>query len=102
MVLNKVQRAVQVNSSFSMYRNPVGPSLGKERDHQVWIFDHQVAVERQFRELPQALNDWRPNRHVGDKVSIHDVNMDDGPASVSCGLDLFRQMGEISRQDRGC
>ena len=91
-----------MNSSLSMYRNPVRPSLGKKRDHLVWIFNHQVTVERQFRELPQALNDRRPNRHVGNKVPIHNVDMDDGPASVGGGLDLFRQMGEIGRQDRGC
>ena len=97
-----MQGPIQVAASFLMHRNPVGPRLAELGNKKVRIFDHQMAIERQLGRLPQRLHQRRPHGEVGDKVAVHNIHMDDR-ATASRGIaNLVRQVGEISRQNRGC
>jgi len=102
VVLNEMQGAVQVDASLLMHRNPVGPSVAEFRDELVRILDHEVTVEGQVGRLAQRLHQRRPHGQIGDKVAVHNIHMDNR-ATACCGVaDLVRQMGEVSRQNRGC
>ena len=72
-----MQCPVQVPHSFLVHRNPIGARIGESRNIFVRILDHQVAIERQRRDLAQRLHHRRPDREIGHEMSIHDVDVDD-------------------------
>src|SRR5215471_12818678 len=102
MVLDVMQRAVQVYACFLVNGNPIGAGFGKDRDKFIRVFDHQVAVERQFRCSSQGLNYWWADSEVGHEVSIHDVDVNDGSSALGGGSYLLAQASEISRKNRRC
>src|SRR5262249_50186467 len=76
------QGAVQVHAGFLMHGNPVGARVHKGGDVLVRVFDHQVYVERQPRDLAEAGYHGRANGDVGNKVAVHHVNMQEGRPPV--------------------
>src|SRR5882762_2907742 len=89
-------------AGFLMDGNPVRTHLDESRDELVGILDHQVAVKRQVRRLPQGLHDRRANGQVWNEMPVHDVDVNHRTATFRGATDLVRQMGEISRQYRRC
>jgi len=86
-------------AGFIMHADPVGSGISKCRNELVGVLDHQVAIERQAGGFAQALDDRRSNGDVGNKMPIHDVDVDDrATASLGCG-NVICQVGEISRED---
>ena len=64
-----------------------------------YIFEYEVAVERDRRDLEQRLDDRQPEREVGDEVVVHDVDV--RPVGVGDPLQLPLEVGEVGGQDRG-
>src|SRR4029077_3071501 len=61
-----------------------------------------MAIQRQVGRLAQRTNqDWA-NRDVRNEMSVHHIHMDDGTAALGRSLNLLRQMGKVSRQNRRC
>src|SRR5208337_1346741 len=85
-----------------MHRDPVRSRLRKFRDVLVGVLYHQMAVERKPGCPTQTFNHWRPDRQIGHKMPVHDVNMDHAAATRRSPLHLVRQVGEIGREYRGC
>jgi hypothetical protein len=92
-----MQRSIQIAASFLMDRNPVCARLGELRYKFVGIFNHQVAIERQVRNFSQRLYDRRPDGKIGDKMPIHNIDVDRRSAAVRGTLNLIRQTREIRR-----
>jgi hypothetical protein len=65
------------------------------------IGDHQVDVERDPRDLAQALDHRRPQGQVGDEVSVHHVDVQPVRAGALGSRDLLAQAGEVAGEDRG-
>ena len=59
--------------------------LGVTRGPAVGVVDHQVAVDRDRRDLDQGLDDGQAEREVRDEVVVHDVEMDDVRAGFEHG-----------------
>ena len=102
MAAYQLHSTVQVAASLLVHRDPVSASLGKLWDVLIRILNHQVTIKRQFRRLAQRSHDRRPNGHVGYKMAVHDVDVEDGTAALGCGAYLIRQAGEVCRQNRRC
>ena len=69
------QGPVQVRAGFLMNRDQVGAGLDKGGRVAIRVGDHQVNVELHFGHLPQPVDQRRPHRHVGNKVPVHDVDV---------------------------
>ena len=92
-----LQRAVQVDASFLVHRNPVGPGIGEGRDILIRILDHQVDIKRHIGDPAQRLHHRRANGDIGNKVPVHHIYMQQGSASCQCCLNFFCQAGKIGR-----
>jgi len=97
-----VQSPVQMVTNFLMDRDPVGAGFSEVGNVAVWIFDHQVAVERQLRGLPQRLHYWWADGDVGDEMSVHDIDVNERGSAFGSAANLLRQMGEVRRENRRC
>ena len=102
MLLDKVQRPVQMPARFLMHRNPVRSRVREFRNVLVGVLYHQMTVQRKPGCLAQTFHHRRPDRQIGHKMPIHDVNMDHAAAARGSPLHLVRQVGEIGREYRGC
>ena len=102
VALDQMQGAIQMYAGFLVHGNPVGAGRGKLGNELVRILDHQVAIERQLGHLAQGLHQRRSHGQVGHEMTVHDIHMDDCAAARGSVAHLVRQMGEVSRQNRGC
>ena len=95
MLLNQLQRPVQVPADLLLHADHVRARLRKRGNKLVGILDHQVAIERQLRHRPQRLHHRRPKRNVRHKMPIHHVHMHDRPAPTLRRGHLIGQMRKI-------
>ena len=64
----------------------------------IWIFNHQVSINRQDTSVDAGFDDGKTPGEVGDKVIIHDIDMSD----ISTG-NLFQfvlKSGNIAIKNR--
>ena len=102
MSLNQVQRAIQVPAGFLMHRNPIRARLSECGNEFVRIFDHQMAIERQFRNPAQRFDHRRTDSEIGDKMPVHNVHVHDTGAALAGGTHLLAKTGKVSRKNRWC
>jgi hypothetical protein len=88
MLSDELQGTVQVPAGLIVYGDPISAGRRKLFNKVVGIFDHQVAVERQTGDLAQRLDHGGPHGEVGDKVPVHDVDMENRAAAALRGLDF--------------
>ena len=99
--LQIVQRAIQMNIRFNMNGNPVGSGPDKIIEISFRFLDHQMSIQGQPRNLANRSNYRRANRHIGDKMTIHDIQVDKFVPRRSPLFNLASQMSKIRRQYRG-
>ena len=92
---DEVEGAVKVNTGFLMNGNPIGPSVGKFGNEQVWIFDHQVTIEGHVELFAKGANDRRADGEIGDEVAVHNVQVKDGAAAVDRLLGVGGKLRKI-------
>src|SRR5580658_8575061 len=98
-----MERAIQMNASFLMHRDPVRACFCKRRNELIRIFDHQVAVERYIRKNFAERSDYgRSDGEVRHKVPVHHVKVQNRAAAVERSFRLGAQLRKICRQYRGC
>src|SRR3569832_1384894 len=100
MRADQLERSVQVNTSFLMYRNPVRTGIRKCRDVQVGILDHQMAVDRSFNGLTERLQHRRSDRDIRNEMPVHHVEMEDRAATFYRGSRLLPKPRKISGKYR--
>ena len=59
-----------------------------------------MRVERDLSHGPQGADKLRPKADVGDKVAVHDVNMDVVRPGGRKFFGRFRERAEVGGQDR--
>ena len=102
MILDVMKGAIQVDAGFLMHRDPVRAGLHEVRNELVRVLNHEVTIERQVGDFAEGTHDGRTDGDVGNKMAVHDVDMDDGSAAFGGAFNAFRQMGKVSRQNRWC
>lgn len=70
-----LERAVEVRAYFGVNGNPVGSGVGKLRDVVVGVGDHEVYVKGQCGCGANCRHEADAERDGRDKVSVHDVDM---------------------------
>src|SRR6185437_14527111 len=98
--LDHPQSAVEVGAGFLMNQYVIGSGLDEHRSITVGIFDHQVYIQLQLRHLPDGLHNWRAERKIGYKMTVHDIDMEYGGACPFDGSDLLTQPRKIRRKNR--
>jgi len=92
---DEVKRAIEMDAGFLVDGHPVGAGFGKFGDEEIGIFDHQVAIERDFELFAQRAHDGRADGEVGNEVAVHDVEVQDGAATVDGLLGVDGELREI-------
>lgn len=72
---DKLHGAMQIVVTFPMDENGVGTGFGKLVQKEVWVGNHKVCLQRKVRDPSERMNNRRSDRDVGDKMSVHHVNM---------------------------
>jgi hypothetical protein len=78
-----------------MNRQDVRAGLGERFQKAVGIFYHQVDVEKFLAMGPEAFDQGRAKGQIGDKVPVHNIQMDIVGSGLIDGLHLFAQTGKI-------
>jgi hypothetical protein len=81
--------AVEVDAGFLMDGDPVDASLGEGGDEFVGPFNHEMAIEGHLGNLAKRRDYRRADRKIGDEVPVHDVDVENGRATLDGGLGLF-------------
>lgn len=63
------------------------------------LLNHEVRIQWEVRDLANRRNDRRPDRHVRDKMSIHDIEVKQVSAPLLDALNLSGQMCKIGREN---
>ena len=87
-----------VGAGFGMDENVVGTGFGELGEERVDRCDHQVDVEGQAGVAAEFGDDGSAEAHVGDEMTVHDVEMEPVGAGTLDGGDLVGEAGEIGRE----
>jgi hypothetical protein len=98
---DQMKGAIEVDAGFLVDGDPISASSGKCGDELVRPFNHEMTIERDFRDFAKRCYDGRPDRDIRDEVAVHHVHMEDGRSPVHGGLGFFSEAGEVSRKDGG-
>ncbi len=75
--------------------------FGKRLEVALGLFDHQMHIEGQSGDAPAGLHNEGSHGDVGDKVAVHDIDVQPVRTGRFAGSDLFAQTGEVGGKD-GC
>ena len=92
---NLVQQAVEMVRGFGVYADNGGSSLCKFAHVIFRMFNHQVAIERKLGAFFDAGRNARAKADVWDKVSVHDVEVNEACASVFDGLEAVTEFEKV-------
>src|SRR4051812_9459705 len=96
MRTDQLDRAMKMDASFLVNRDPVRASIGERRDVKIRILDHQVAVDRDVHRLAKAFEHGRANGDVRDKVSVHYIEVQESSSAGNGGGCLLSEPRKIS------
>jgi hypothetical protein len=94
-----MERAVEMHASLLMNGNPIRASFSEFSNEKIRIFDHQVAIERDFDRFTKPLHNGWTNGDVRDEVAVHDVDMKHGAAAVNGELRVGAELREVGGQN---
>jgi hypothetical protein len=87
--------SVKVRGGLDMDGDPVGAGLMEERDEEPGVFDHQMDVKGQGSGLLERRDNLRAQGQVGDKMTVHDIDVDQVGAGLFGHLDRLSDPGKI-------
>jgi hypothetical protein len=92
---------MQMRTGLDVDANGLSARRGEVGHVAVGRLDHQVDVERQVRASADGFYDAWTNADVGDKVTVHHIDVDPVSAGGLGGANFFTQPGKIRGKDRG-
>jgi hypothetical protein len=98
---DQMKGAIEMDAGFLVDGDPIGAGFGKCGYELVRPFNHEVAIERDFRDFAKRSNDGGPDRDIRDEMTIHDVHVENGGSPFDSGLGFRAEASEVSRQDGG-
>ena len=84
---------------FQMEGNHVGACFDKVVDIAQRFADHQMNIKHTVKILADTFHDRRTKGDVGDKMSVHDVDMQPWCTCLLHLLCLLAQLGKIRRKN---
>ena len=72
---NAIQLSLEMRCGLDMNRHAVRTSVGERFEITLRLLDHHVNVERKCRELAHSIDHLYAKGDVGDKVSIHHIEV---------------------------
>ncbi len=98
---DQMKGAIEMDAGFLVDRDPSGAGFRKCRYELVRPFNHEMAIERNFRDFAKRSYDGGPDRDIRDEVAIHHVHVEDACSSFDDGLRICAEASEVSREDGG-
>ena len=96
---NLVQQTVEVVCGFGVHADDACACFCKFAHVIFGIFNHQMAIEREFGAFFDAGRNSRTKADVRDKVPVHDIQVNEACASVFDGLETIAEGEKVCVQD---
>jgi hypothetical protein len=77
----------------------ISPCLDERAEIFLWIFDHQMSVEREPRDFPNGLHHRHTDGKIGHEMPVHHVEMDRVGSRRLNLTDLIPETAKVSRKD---
>jgi hypothetical protein len=101
MCCDQMKGAIEMDTGFLVDGDPSSASFGECGDEFVRPFNHEMTIERNFRDFAKRGYDRGPDRDVWDEVTIHHVHVEDRRSPFDSGLNFCAEASEVSRKDGG-
>src|SRR5580704_13042548 len=98
---DQMKGAVEMDAGFLVDGDPISPGFGKCGDEVIRPFDHEMAIEGNFRDFAKRGYDWGPDGDVRDEMTIHHVHVEKGGSAFDSGQGFRAEASEVSRKDGG-
>ena len=98
---DQMKGAIEMDAGFLMDRDPISAGFRESGDEFVRPFNHEMAIEWDFRDSAKRSYDGGPDGDVRDEMTIHDVHVENGGSPIDSGLGLRAEASEVSRKDGG-
>jgi len=98
---DQMKGAIEMDAGFLVDRDPSSAGFRESGDEFVRPFNHEMAIEWDFRDFAKRSNDGGPDRDIRDKMAIHHVHVKNGGSPFDSGLGFRAEASEVSRQDGG-
>ena len=92
---------MQMRRCLDVNGEPISASFRKSGYMAHWFVDHQVYVERQIRDTPQASHHRGANGDIRHKVAVHHVYVDIVGTGGLGPFDCFGQVGKVGGEYGG-
>ena len=99
--LDLVQQTVEMVRGLGVYADDACSGFCKLTDIVFRMFNHQVTVERELGAFLDAGRNTWAKADVWDKVSVHDVEMNEAGATVFDSLESVAKFEEVCVQHAG-
>ena len=101
VVGDQMKGAIEMDAGFLVDGEPISTGCGKCRYKFVRPLNHEMTIERNFRNFAKSGYNRGPDRDVRDKMTIHNVHVENGGSPFDRGLDFRAEASEVGRQDGG-
>lgn len=96
---DQMKGAIEMDAGFLVDRDPSSAGFRESGDEFVRPFNHEMTIERNFRDFAKRSNDGGADRDVRDEMAIHHVHVENSGSSFDSGLGFRAEASEVSRQD---
>jgi len=73
---DQMKGAIEMDAGFLVDGDPISPGFGKCGDEVIRPFNHEMAIERNFRDFAKRGYDGGADRDVRDEMTIHHVHVE--------------------------
>jgi len=98
---DQMKGAIEMDAGFLVDGDPFSAGFGKCGYELIRPFNHEMAIEWDFRDFAKRSYDGGPDRDVRDEMTIHHIHVENGGSPFDSGLGLRAEASEVSRQDGG-
>ena len=93
---DQMKGAIEMDAGFLVDRDPGSAGFRESGDEFVRPFNHEMTIERNFRNFAKRGDDGGPDRDVRDEMTIHNVHVENGGSPFDSGLGLHAEASEVS------
>ena len=98
---DQMKSAIEMDAGFLVDRDPISAGFRESGDELIRPFNHEMAIERNFRDFAKRSYDGGPDCDVRDEMTIHHIHVENGGSPFDSGLGFRAEASEVSRQDGG-
>jgi len=98
---DQMKSAIEMDAGFLVDRDPSSAGFRESGDEFIRPFNHEMTIERNFRDFAKRGYDWGPDRDIRDEMTIHHIHVEDGGSPFDDGFRFCAEAGEVSRENGG-